>query len=73
MAKLFVVKVVNGNASIASEWEDDPKGAKVSFHNQCAALWNAEDVITGEVRILDENLSTFEGKAEFISHPQTES
>jgi len=71
MAKLFVVQVVNGNMTTVSEWADDPKGAKVSFHNTCAALWNADDVITGEVKIVDENLDRFEGYSERIVHEET--
>ena len=69
MAKLFVVKVVNGAIDTASEWNDNPKGAKVSFHTTCATLWNADDVITGEVKILDENLDVYEGYKEQIKHP----
>ena len=69
MAKLYVVKVTNGTIETASEWNNNPKGAKVSFHQICATLWNEDDVITGEVKILDENLNRYEGYEERITHP----
>ena len=72
MSKLFVTKVTNGIMATVSEWADNPKGAKVSFHQTCATLWNADDVITGEVKILDENLNRFEGYDERITHTDTE-
>lgn len=64
--KLFVEKVVNGNPAIVSEWADNEKGANVSFHDTCKALWNADDVETATVKILDENLNCYDGKYEFI-------
>ena len=70
--KLFVVQVVNGNMTIKSEWTENEKGAKVAFHQLCAALWNADDVYDGEVKILDDQMNTFAGYAEHITHPQPE-
>lgn len=70
MAKLFVEKVVNGNAEIVSEWNDNEQGALVSFHNTCMTLWNAPDVITARVKILTETLDCFDDKDEIISHAQ---
>lgn len=68
MSKLFVEKVVNGNAAIVSEWEDNVKGALVSFHDTCKTLWNADDVETARVKILTESLDLFENHDEIISH-----
>lgn len=70
MAKLFVEKVVNGNAEIVSEWTDNEQGACVSFHDTCKTLWNAPDVITARVKILTESLDLFEKYDEIISHAQ---
>lgn len=68
--KYAIVKVVNGNFSIASEHGEDLKAAKVAFHGACQTLWNAPDVITAEVKIVDEQLDCVDDYKEFISHPQ---
>ncbi len=70
--KLFVVKVVNGNIEVVSEWTDNEKGAGVSFHDTCKSLWNADDVVTARVKILTESLDLFERYDEIISHEVTE-
>lgn len=68
-----IVKVINGNYSVHAEGITDVANAKVSFHGLCQTLWNAPDVITAEVAIVDENLDAVEGYKEFISHePQPE-
>ena len=64
-----IVKCINGNYSIHAEGFTDVNAAKVSFHGLCQTLWNAEDVITAEVKIVDENLDCVEGYKEFITHP----
>ena len=70
MAKLFVEKVVNGNAEIVSEWTDNVKGAMVSYHDTCKVLWNADDVLSATVKILDEQLNIYDGKYELINKSQ---
>lgn len=66
-----IVKVVNGNYSVHAEGITDVANAKVTFHGLCQTLWNAPDVITAEVAIVDENLDAVEGYKEFISHEPT--
>ena len=68
--KYALVKTVNGNFSIVSEHGENLQGAKVAFHGEAKTLWNSEDVITAEIKIVDEQLDCVEGYAEFISHPQ---
>ena len=68
MRKLFVVKVVNGNIAVVSEWTDNAQGALVSFHDTCKTLWNAADVIKANVRILDAQLDCYQGYSETIMH-----
>lgn len=70
--KLFVTQVNNGNMSTVSEWNDNPQGAKVSFHNTAKNLWNEVAVIEAELKILDEQMNTFEGYAEHITHAVVE-
>ena len=73
MGKLFVVKVVNGNIAVVSEWNNNEQGAIVSFHDTCKTLWNAADVIKADVRILDAQLDCYQGYSETITHPVAES
>ena len=66
--KNAIAKCVNGNFSIDSEWNENLNGAKVKFHDVCKTLWNAPDVITAEVMIVNEQLECVEGYKEFIHH-----
>ena len=70
--KYAIVKVINGNYNIHAEGITDLSSAKTQFHGLCQTLWNASDVITAEVKIMDENLDCVEDYKEFISHPVTE-
>ena len=66
--KYAIVKVINGNFSIDSEWTDNLKGAKVKFHDVAKTLWNAPDVLDAYVEIVDENLDCVEQYKEYIHH-----
>lgn len=66
--KYAVIKVVNGAYSIHSEGFESIESAKVDFHGLCQTLWNAPDVITAEVMIVDEQLDVVEGYKEYIHH-----
>ena len=73
---LSLVTCVNGTFKIEAEGLSE-QGAKVNFHQKCATLQNASDVITGTVAIMDEKLSVFGDSSgtylEYISHePQAE-
>lgn len=70
--KYAVVKVINGHYFIHSEGWTDLSKAKVNYHGLCQTLWNAPDVITAEVKIMDENLDCVEGYKEYITHPEEE-
>ena len=73
--KFAIVKVINGNYSIHAEGITAIENAKVQFHGLCQTLWNAIDVLTAEVMIVDENLDCVEGYREYIHHepqPQPE-
>ena len=67
--KYAIIKVINGNYSVHAEGITNLDSAKVQFHGLCQTLWNASDVITAEVKIVDENLDCVEDYKEFISHP----
>jgi len=64
--KLFVVQNANGNMTIVSEWANNPNGARQAFHNQCKNLWADKDTTKATVKILDEQLDTYEGYVEHI-------
>ena len=66
--KYSVIQCVNGNNKIVAENITDLSIAKVRFHGLCQTMWNAPDVITGEVMIADEQLNCVEGYREFIHH-----
>lgn len=70
--KYAIIKVINGNYFIHAEGMTDLTAAKASFHGLCQTLWNALDVITAEVKILDEQLDCVEGYKEFIYHETEE-
>lgn len=67
-----IVDVVNGNFTVRSEHGDNKQAAIVAFHDRCKVLWNAPDVITAMVKVVDENFDCVDGKAEFIAHPEPE-
>lgn len=72
MSKLAVIDNVNGVFTVQSEWDNNPQGAIMAFHDRCRILWSASDVVKATVRILDEDLNIFEGKSEIITHEEPE-
>ena len=70
--KYAIVKVINGNYFIHAEGITDVTKAKTQFHGLCQTLWNADDVITASVMIVDENVNCVEGYSEYITHPVAE-
>lgn len=67
-----IFKCVNGNFAVHSEGIATVEAAKTQFHGLCQTLWNAPDVITGAVMIVNENFDIVEGYKEFIHHEVTE-
>lgn len=63
-----IIKVVNGNYFIHSEGITEVDNAKVQFHGLCQSLWQAPDVVSAYVKIVDEQLDVVEGYKEFIHH-----
>ena len=64
--KFAVIKCVNGNFSVHAEGFTDLSKAKTSFHGLCQTLWNADDVITASVIIVNENFYEVTGYHEVI-------
>ena len=67
--KYAIIKVINGNYFIHAEGITSMESAKAQFHGLCQTLWNAPDVLTACVKIVDEQLDTVEGCWETIRHP----
>jgi hypothetical protein len=65
--KYAILKAINGNFTVDSEFSE-LQPAKVKFHSVCQTLWNASDVLTAKIMIVDEQLNCVEGYAEFIHH-----
>lgn len=70
--KLALVQCVNGYYSIVAEGFESEQNALVAYHQKCAALWNAPDVITAEVAIVDEQFGVYHGYKEYIHHENVE-
>ena len=70
--KYAIISNVNGVFKIESEHGDDLQAAIVNFHQKCAAFWNAPDVLTAKVEVVDESLNVVDEKSEFISHVEPE-
>lgn len=69
--KYAIIKSVNSNFAIHSE-TTDLNSAKVQFHGLAQMLWNAQDVLTAKIEIVDEQLNVVEDYREFIHHEQEE-
>lgn len=70
--KYAVVQVVNGIFSVVSEHGENLQAARVKFHDTCKILWNASDVVTARVAIVDDELTYVDGHVEKISHESEE-
>ena len=66
--KYAIIKVINGNYFIHAEGITVLSNAKTQFHGLCQTLWNASDVISAYVMIVDEQLDVVEGYKEYIHH-----
>ena len=70
--KYAIVKCINGNFSVHAEGFTNLSNAKVAYHGLCQTLWNASDVVTASVAIVDENFSVAEPYREYITHSESE-
>lgn len=65
--KYAIIKCSNGSFSVESEWSDLTK-AKVQYHAVCQALWNAPDVVSAKVLLVDEQLICIDDCHEYVHH-----
>lgn len=66
--KYAIVACTNGNFAVKTEHGENKQAALVAFHQLSAAYWNAPDVTTAMIKVVDENLDTVDGKMEYITH-----
>lgn len=66
--KYAIFECINGNYFIRAEGITVIASAITQWHGRCQTLWNAQDVITAHVAIIDEQLNVVEGYIEFIHH-----
>lgn len=66
--KYAIIECVNGNYFVRAEDITVLENAKTQYHARCQALWNAPDVISAHVMIVDEQLNAVEGYKEAIYH-----
>lgn len=66
--KMAIVKVINGNFFIHAEGITTIEAAMVQYHTLCQTLWNAQDVVTAVVMIVDEQMDCVNDCKEFIYH-----
>jgi len=69
--KYAIIKCINGSYSVHAEGITDISSAKMQFHGVCQTLWNATDVLSAHVAIVDEQLDIVEGYKESIHHEAT--
>ena len=70
--KLAIIKVINGNYFVHAEGITELSSAKTQFHGLCQTLWNASDVLSAHVMIVDEQLDCVEDYKEYIHHEVAE-
>lgn len=66
--KYAIIDCVNGTYAVRAEGIQTVETAKVQYHGRCQTLWNAPDVRTAYVAIVDEQLDVVEGCKEYIHH-----
>jgi hypothetical protein len=66
--KYAIIKVINGNYFIHAEGITDLANAKTQYHGLCLTLWNADEVLSAYVEIVNEQLDVVDGYKEYIHH-----
>ena len=62
-----VIECINGSFSVKAENLDE-QAAKVFYFDRCKVLWNAPDVLLGQVAIVNQQLQVVGGYSEQIIH-----
>ena len=68
--KLDVVQKSDGNISIISTWENDPRAAIKAYHQRCALMANDDSYNECWVAILNDSLDVYENFRERFKIPK---
>lgn len=63
-----IIDCVNGTFAVRAEGITSIESAKTQYHGRCQVLWNAPDVVSAYVMIVDTQLDVVEGCKEYIHH-----
>lgn len=63
-----IIECNNGFFFVRAEGIRTIEAAKTQYHGRCQTLWNASDVISAYVMIVDTQLDVVEGCKEYIHH-----
>ena len=63
-----IIECINGTFTVRAEGIQTIEAAKVQYHGRCQTLWNAPDVASAYVMIVDTQLDVVEGCKEYIHH-----
>lgn len=63
-----IIECINGSFFVQAEGLASIEAAKVQYHGRCQTLWNAPDVVSAYVMIVDTQLDVVEGCKEYIHH-----
>lgn len=63
-----IIDCVNGVFTVRAEGIQTIEAAKTQYHERCQVLWNAPDVASAYVMIVDTQLDVVEGCKEYIHH-----
>lgn len=63
-----IIDCVNGTFAVRAEGITSIESAKTQYHGRCQMLWNAPDVVSAYVMIVDTQLDVVEGYKEYIHH-----
>lgn len=63
-----ILKSINGNLFIHAEGIETIESAKSQYHGLSQILWNAPDVETATIELVDTNLRIIDGYREIITH-----
>ena len=63
-----IIETINGNFYVRAEGIQTIENAKTQWHGRCQGLWNAPEVLSAYVMIVDTQLDVVEGCKEYIHH-----
>lgn len=63
-----IIECINGSFFVRAEGITSIENAKTQYHGRCQVLWNAPDVVSAYVMIVDTQLDVVEGYKEYIHH-----